>query len=372
MHNRITLISTLDNNLEKINFYVEKLNEKLCKVPFGKNVNNREMVDTLPYHFTLFAWDIKDKEKVINALSQIEFSKLKINVKNVEIMHGKENSYVLYFDIEYNEKLKSLQEQLYQILPSERYNPENFNFHITIHIDKDYNKILSIKEQILKDFKPFELEVDTFRLYEIYPAKLVKQFNPRNDKDYFKKIGLTTIDKFFVYLQKFQYGWIDQMGNKHYGVNDADMYSLQAPWELLENHLGNCWDWTELSRYWFSLMTNFKIETYYIFYEDDKGCPSHSILVFYNNDKVYWFEPMFNDDNCYYSGIHEYNNITELLKDFKNNFIKYSLFNKMVQSNYDINKFYIYKYTKPKYHINGHEMREHIDNSTFINIDSLV
>ena len=81
-------------------------------------------------------------------------------------------------------KLKLLQEQIYHVLPNERYNLENFKFHITIHIDKDYNKIISMQEKILQDFKPFELEVNTFRLYEIYPAKLAKQFNSINDKDY--------------------------------------------------------------------------------------------------------------------------------------------------------------------------------------------
>ncbi len=368
MHNRVTLISTFDdNNLEKINFYIKRLNEKLCKVPFGKNIN-REIADTLPYHFTLSAWNIEEEENVLKRLSKIKFPKLKILVNNVEIMNGKENSYVLYFSIEENEKLKLFQEQIYQILPSERYNPKTFKFYITIHIDKDYNKIVTMKKQILQIFKPFELEVDTFSLYEIYPAKIVKQFSSKTDKDYLKKIGLTTINKFFAYCQnEFQYGWIDQSGNKHSGVNDAKTYSLQAPLELLKNHLGICWDMTELYRYWFNLMTNLKIETYYIFYDDNKGCPSHSILVFYNYDKVYWFEPMFTDNNCYYSGIHEYNNISELLNDFKNIFIKYSLQNKTINSNYDINKFYLYKYMKPKYHINGYEMRQHIDNSALIN-----
>ena len=184
MNKRITFISVFDDrNMEKIKYYIKKINEKLCKVPFGKSVNNRIEADTLPYHFTLLAWDMKDKEKVITALSQIVFSKLKIYIKNVEIMNGKENSYVLYFSIEENKELKLLQEQIYHILPSERYNPENFKFHITIHIDKDYSKILSMKEQILQNFKPFELEVDTFRLYEIYPVKLVKQFNSINEKN---------------------------------------------------------------------------------------------------------------------------------------------------------------------------------------------
>ena len=373
MHDRVTLVSIFDNiNMEKIEYYTKQINENLCKVPFGKNVANRIKVDTLPYHSTLSAWNIEDEENIINVLSQIEFPKLKIYINNVEIMQGKENSYVLYFNIKENEKLKILQKQIYQILPKGKYNLENFKYHITIHIDKVYNKIIAIQEKILQDVKPFELEVSTFRLYEIYPAKLVKQFNSITDKDYFTKIDLTTIDKFFVYMQnEFHYGWLDQTGNKHYGVNDAKTYSLQTPMELLKNHLGICWDMTELCRYWFNLMTHLKIETYYIFYDDNNGCPSHSILVFYNYDKVYWFEPMFTDDNCYYSGIHKYNNISELLKDIKSIFIKYSLYNKAIQSNYDINKFYLYKYTKPKYHINGHEMRQHIDNSTFINIDSL-
>ena len=190
---RITFISVFDDrNIEKIKSCIKQNKERLCKVPFGKNVDNRIEADTLPYHFTLSAWNIENEENIKRALSEIEFPKLKIYINNVEIMNGKENSYVLYFNIEENEKLKSLQQQIYQVLPNERYNPKNFKFHITIHIDKDYKKIISIKEKILKNFKPFELEVSAFRLYEIYPAKLVKQFNSINDKDY-EEISPTAI-----------------------------------------------------------------------------------------------------------------------------------------------------------------------------------
>ena len=191
MNKRITFISTFDDkNMEKIESCTKKIKEKLCKVPFGKNVDNRIEMDTLPYHFTLSAWDIEDEKNVKKALSQMEFPKLKISINNVEIMKGKENSYVLYFNIKENEKLKLFQKKLYQILPSERYNPENYHFHITIDIDKDYKKILSIKEKILQNFKPFELEVAAFRLYEIYPAKLIKQFNIINDKIGFKEVEI--------------------------------------------------------------------------------------------------------------------------------------------------------------------------------------
>ncbi len=68
----------------------------------------------------------------------------------------------------------------------------------------------------------------------------------------------------------------------------------------------------------------------------------------------------------YYNGIHEYNNINDLLNDFKNIQIRNAIINKMIPKNYNDDKILIYKYDKPKYHINGYEMRNHIDNSKLI------
>lgn len=177
MNERITFISNFDNsNLEKINNCLKEINDNLCKVPFNKNISDRKKADTLPYHFTLSAWNITDKEKVLEELSKITFPKIEILINNIEIMSGKENSYVLYFSIKPNEDLKLLEEKIYQVLPSEKYNPKTFKFHITIHIDKDYQNIIKMKEQILQNFKPFKLKVNKFGLYEIYPAKMIKEF----------------------------------------------------------------------------------------------------------------------------------------------------------------------------------------------------
>lgn len=127
MNERITLISILDDsNIEKINYYVKQIDDKLCKVPFGKVDDSREKMDTLLYHFTLSAWDILDKEKVINELVKLDYPKLRLLVNGIEIMNGKEKSYVLYFSIDDNEELKLLQEKIYKILPSEKYNPQSF------------------------------------------------------------------------------------------------------------------------------------------------------------------------------------------------------------------------------------------------------
>lgn len=182
-----------------------------------------------------------------------------------------------------------------------------------------------------------------------------------------KRYNINTIESFFKFCQKeFEYGWIDQDGKRCKGINDGKTYSLQSPNELINTKLGICWDMTELYRDYFEHMTNLKYETYYLFYDDGKGCPSHTILVFYKDNKVYWFEPMFQSKNCYYSGIHEYKNINELLKDFKKTWLKFALINEIVSKNYEENNILIYKYDKPKYHINGYEMRNHINSSKLI------
>ena len=49
-------------------------------------------------------------------------------------------------------------------------------------------------------------------------------------KKIFTENDLTNIAKFFTYMQnKFEYGWIDKDGNRHYEINDAQSYSLQSP-----------------------------------------------------------------------------------------------------------------------------------------------
>lgn len=239
MNERITFVSMFDNNnLAKIEYYTKQINENLCKVPFGKNVDNREEVDTLPYHFTLSAWDISNEENVIKELSKIDFPKLRLLINNVEIMNGKENSYVLYFSIEGNDELKLLQQKIYEVLPSKKYNPNNFNFHITIHIDKDYNKIISMKEKILQNFIPFQLEVDTFDLYEIYPAKLVKQFNSIiNDKDY-EEISPTAIVTSYpriftdIPYEKEIYNWLESHCNEEVTLNKMLAPEIEARYKL--------------------------------------------------------------------------------------------------------------------------------------------
>ena len=81
----------------------------------------------------------------------------------------------MYFKIKENIELQNLQKQVYNIPPVEKYNPNKFKFHITIHVDKDYDKIIKIKKELEQSFIPFELNVSSIGLFEIYPANLVKK-----------------------------------------------------------------------------------------------------------------------------------------------------------------------------------------------------
>ena len=174
MHRRITLVSMLKReDILKIETILHKINKLLCKVPFGKGVEDRFVADTLPYHFTIYSWNIEMEKEIIFFLKSIEFPKLELTINRVDIMSGNENSYVLYFGIEKNPLLLQLQDIFYQQFGSEYYNPNHFEFHITLHITKDREEIIKMKQIIEKEFEPFSLEISQFGLYEIYPAELL-------------------------------------------------------------------------------------------------------------------------------------------------------------------------------------------------------
>ena len=175
MPNRITLVGLINN--KRIKDYVKCFGNELCKVPFGKVNFSRKDADTLPFHFTLSAWNISLKQDVLGLLDRICFNSLKISINDIKIMYGSENSYVLYFSIAENNDLKKLLEEIYKILPTKKYNPNVFQFHITIHIDKDLTKIEYMKNKLLRDFIPFDIQIDEYGLFEIYPAKEIKRYS---------------------------------------------------------------------------------------------------------------------------------------------------------------------------------------------------
>ena len=166
---------------------------------------------------------------------------------------------------------------------------------------------------------------------------------------------MDNIKKIMNVMEQIEYGFLDNNGNNictNESLEDTfdKVYYLMSPEELLNKRIGVCWDQVELERKLFDEF-NIKNETYFIYIDDKKKLPSHTFLVFYMNNKIYWFEhSWFNE-----KGIHEYNNLNELLNDVETKFVKSR--EDEVSKDLDV---YIYKYNKPNYNISCDEFYKYI------------
>ena len=174
MNDRITLISFMEqNSIDKVGNLVNKLDEKTCKVPYGINDEKRYEIDNLPYHFTIFATNKENQNRILQIAERIKSNTIQLKVNDIKIMNARCNSYCLYLAIEENQQMKDLQKIFYQEFPKEQYNPENFIFHMTLHIDKSKEKILKMQDKLKDNFEPFLIEFNTIALFD-YPGEMIK------------------------------------------------------------------------------------------------------------------------------------------------------------------------------------------------------
>lgn len=174
MSKRITLISFMEQiEINKIENLMSKISEKTCKVPYGINDEKRYEIDNLPYHFTIFATDKENQNRILELSESISIDKIQLKVNDIKIMNALYNSYCLYLSIEESYKIRDLQRIFHTEFPKEKYNPDDFIFHITLHIDKDYDKILRMQNILKQNFKPFFLEFDMLALFD-YPGEKIK------------------------------------------------------------------------------------------------------------------------------------------------------------------------------------------------------
>lgn len=177
MSKRITMISFMDKTqLDKVEKLMNNIPIKTCKVPYGIDDENRYDIDNLPYHFTIFATNKENQNEIIKIAQKIQIDKIKVKVNDVKIMKGKYESFVLYLSIEDNKGIKDMQRIFFNEFLQEKYNPEQFTFHLTLHIDKDYDKILKLQTIIKDNFKPFYLEFNRLALYD-YPGDMIKEIS---------------------------------------------------------------------------------------------------------------------------------------------------------------------------------------------------
>lgn len=166
------------------------------------------------------------------------------------------------------------------------------------------------------------------------------------------------IEDIMVIMNDIKYGYMDIKGETHNDADDkfSELYKLQSPQETLKNKIGVCWDQVELERYLFK-KKNIEFKTYFIVHYDIDRCPTHTFLIYKDNNKYYWFEHSWEK----HRGITVYNSELEALKDVKDKFVKDELNNE-----YNYMNLYIYEYSKPDYGINVLEFYKHCENGNNI------
>ncbi len=152
------------------------IKENTCKVPYGINDEKRYEIDNLPYHFTIFATNKENQEEILKIVESINIDEIQLKVNDIKIMNVKHNSYCLYLSIEENQQIKELQRIFYREFPKEKYNPDDFTFHMTLHIDNDYNKIVKMQNILKQNFEPFFLDFNILALFD-YPGDMIKKIN---------------------------------------------------------------------------------------------------------------------------------------------------------------------------------------------------
>lgn len=158
---------------------------------------------------------------------------------------------------------------------------------------------------------------------------------------------MNKVNEIMGVLNKIDYGFIDNDGinifddnlNIEYKFNNV--YHLMSPEELMKKKCGVCWDQVELERKLFT-EANIPFKTYFIYIDDNNFLPSHTFLVYEENNKYYWFEHSWYDER----GIHEYNDLNNLLNEVVDKHIK--AHSSEIQVEFET---YIYEYNKPNYNI---------------------
>lgn len=169
---RLTCITMFDaESLSKFRDVFKNINIKLCKLKYKEE--NREEKDKLPFHATICVWKNGDETEVKNIVKNIVFDEIELTITGTKIKSSSDDSFNLYFEFEKNENFTKIQEIVYEKSKIEKYNPNTFVPHITIHIDKDYSKIIELQKEVMKEFKPFKVKFKKLGLYEIYPPQKI-------------------------------------------------------------------------------------------------------------------------------------------------------------------------------------------------------
>ena len=157
----------------------------------------------------------------------------------------------------------------------------------------------------------------------------------------------------FNYMKKIEYGWVDKYNKKYYTNEEfSQKYVLQNVKNMKKNKIGVCWDQVELERYLFN-KKKIETETYFLVYYNKQECPTHTFLIYNNNNKFYWFEHAFSK----YKGIHQYLTKVDLLNDVAYYFLNYNNI-----ENFNIKNLKLFRYETAKGGMVIEEFYNHCEN----------
>ena len=155
------------------------------------------------------------------------------------------------------------------------------------------------------------------------------------------------------------YGFIGKSKKRYEGLKEGlDEYIVQSAEEVLESNIGTCWDQVELERDWFS-NHNYIFKTLFLGFNVDyeNTYPTHTFLLYENDNKWYWFENAWEDER----GIHEFNSFNDALNHVKDQHFLYA------QKRYKLDsslkeKLECYDYDRPKPDLEAMDYVDHVTN----------
>ena len=177
---------------------------------------------------------------------------------------------------------------------------------------------------------------------------------------------LNSPEQLMQYLDKnFEYGVVDERGNKCYGNNSNKFqmvcntqWKLHSVEEMLKVGVGHCYDQVEIEREWFD-KHGFMVKTFWIsaYQEEIKNSGfSHAYLLYL--DKDVW--KLFEHADSSNKGIHPFKNVDDAVKWQAEHQIKLAKSFTKPLKHYTV---CIKEYNKPPKNLNMQEYLKFIDNS---------
>lgn len=138
-----------------------------------------------------------------------------------------------------------------------------------------------------------------------------------NESSHVSNSVLRNIVNFNNYTNLMEYIITPKSGKSIMEIKHNDFvnhyYSLK-PEEFKDFNGGVCWDYVPFEAQYFKKhFKNVKYKTFFACHIDDNANPTHTFLLFYLNDKCYWFESSWKS----HMGIYEFDNEDEALSYIK-------------------------------------------------------